>query len=151
MYPMVRTSLVIHIARFASLVKSCVAFIGIGVYPEISSSLRRLTLMKGHVLTLGLGQVLHRDGCSMSGLSVCINAYSILLVRQLKYVRFIGMDICILQGRRNRTDHWKYVRFIGMNVCLAVLGREAEDQSMSGSSVSVSVGDSREYLRTIVS
>ena len=39
------------------------------------------------------------------------------LVRQLKYVRFIGMDICILKEDEIGMNHRKYVRLIGMDVC----------------------------------
>ena len=88
-------------------------------------------------MTLGLGQILHRTD------AVCpvhryVQPYSILLVRQLKYVRFIGMNICILKlkGDEIGLDHRKYVRFIGMNVCPRSSVLRGRNQSMSGSSVS---------------
>ena len=53
----------------------------------------------------------------MSGSSVCSNAPCRRRGGRRKYVRFISMYLCILDGGGMRADRRKYARFIGMNVC----------------------------------
>ena len=127
MYPTVRTSLVNVWSYLHRLVQSYVAFIGVGVYPEVTSSLCRLSWCKAMTLTLGAW-----PGPSLGADAVCpvnryVQTHSTWLVRQTEVCPVYRYGHLHPEEARS-DDHGKYVRFIGMNVCLVDVCAERPDQ-----------------------
>lgn len=99
--------------------QSCITTISLGVCPEKTKDLRRITLMKGNTLALALAK------SSTQLDSVCpvyrqAQMYCIPSWREPKYVRFICVNIRTLTEIEFNPKSWKYVRFIGMNVRLGI-------------------------------